>query len=111
MNIESTLHDKSATITLSGRMDAAHSTTFETTTQSLIAQGATHIIADLTQLTYVSSQGLGAFLAVAKLCTAAGGALLLVNLKGFVKQVFDITRVTPLFRTFDSVDQARQSIP
>jgi anti-anti-sigma factor len=75
-----------------------------------VAQGTLHIIVDLARLKYVSSMGLRSFLHVAKARQAAEGGLAIVNFGGFVKQVFDVTRLTPLFRIYETVDQALQSM-
>ena len=74
------------------------------------AGGTKYVVADLTALTYMSSMGLRAFLAVAKARQEAGGELVLVGLAGFVKQVFDLTRVTALFRLCDSVEAALEAL-
>jgi anti-anti-sigma factor len=92
-------------------MDADQAGLFEAECERLAAQGTTHIIVDLARLKYVSSMGLRSFLHVAKTRQAADGGLAIVNFGGFVKQVFDVTRLTPLFRIYDTVEQALQSMP
>ena len=111
MNIETTLHGKTAVIALDGRMDADQAGLFETECERVVAQGAAHIIVDLARLTYVSSMGLRSFLHVAKTRQAAKGGMAIANFGGFVKQVFDVTRLTPLFQIYETVDQALQSMP
>ncbi len=103
---------KAGIVRLSGRMDADRSAEFEKACTELTAGngGPMHLIADLTLLSYASSMGLRAFLAVAKARQEAGGELVLVGLAGFVKQVFDVTRITALFRTCDSVDAALEAL-
>jgi len=112
MTIHKSKQGNVATVTLVGRMDADWSTEFEKACTELAtgADGATHLIVDLTGLTYASSMGLRAFLAVAKARQAAGGELILVGLAGFVKQVFDMTRITALFRTAESVPGALEAL-
>jgi anti-anti-sigma factor len=112
MTIHKSKQGNVATVTLVGRMDADWSAEFEKACTELAtgADGATHLIVDLTGLTYASSMGLRAFLAVAKARQAAGGELILVGLAGFVKQVFDMTRITALFRTAESVPGALEAL-
>jgi anti-anti-sigma factor len=106
MTIYKTTQGNTGVVTLAGRMDADWSAEFEKACAELTSGGASHLVVDLTGLTYASSMGLRAFLAVAKAQQQAGGELLLVGLGGFVKQVFDLTRITSLFRTAESVDAA-----
>jgi anti-anti-sigma factor len=105
------MHGKTAVISPDGRMDADSASLFETECDRAISQGADRIIVDLARLTYVSSMGLRSFLRVAKASKAKSGGLALVHLSGFVKQVFDITQLTPLFQVYDTVDQALQATP
>ena len=93
-----------AVVVLTGRMDADHAARFEQACVGLV--DARHIVADLTALTYVSSMGLRSFLAIAQARKASGGEFVLVGLGGFVKQVFDLTRITALMRTAASVEGA-----
>src|ERR1700687_467834 len=102
------MHGKTAVIAPDGRMDADPASFFETECDRAVAHGADHIIVDLARLTYVSSMGLRSFLRVAKARKAKNAGLAIVNLSGFVKQVFDVTQLTPLFQVYESVDQALQ---
>jgi anti-anti-sigma factor len=54
--------------------------------------------------------GLRSFLRVAKARQAQNSSLALVNLSGFVKQVFDVTQLTALFQVYETVDQALQAM-
>lgn len=110
MTIDKATRGNAGIVTVDGRMDADASTDFEAACTQLTARGAKHVVADLTALTYISSMGLRAFLAVAKARQEAGGELVLVGLAGFVKQVFDLTRVTSLFRLCDSVEAALEAL-
>jgi anti-anti-sigma factor len=111
VTIETTIHGKTAVIAPDGRMDADRASLFETECDRAVAQGADRIIVDLSRLTYVSSMGLRSFLRVAKTRRSERGGLAIVNLTGFVKQVFDVTQLTPLFQVYETVDQALQSMP
>jgi len=110
VTIETTMHEKTAVLALDGRMDADQATLFEKECERLVAQGTAHIIIDLERLKYVSSMGLRSFLHAAKICQAAHGRFALVHFTGFVKQVFDVTRLSPLFHSYETVDQALQSM-
>jgi anti-sigma B factor antagonist len=111
LTIETTVHGKTAVIAPNGRMDADSASLFETECERAVSQGADHLIVDLTRLNYVSSMGLRSFLRVAKTRREEKGGLAIVNLNGFVKQVFDVTQLTPLFHVYETVDQALQAMP
>ena len=110
MNIEITMREKTAVLVLDGRMDADQASLFEKECERLVAQGTARIIVDLEKLKYVSSMGLRSFLHAAKICQAAQGRFALVHFTGFVKQVFDVTRLSPLFQAYETVDQALKSM-
>ena len=91
---------------VSGRMDAESAPDFEKTCRTSIAEGHTGLVVDLGELTYVSSMGLRSFIAIAKTLQEKQGALRICRLKGLVKQVFEITGLLDMFRTYDSVEAA-----
>jgi anti-sigma B factor antagonist len=106
MNIDTSIQGAAGIVTLSGRMDADRAAEFERVCAGLATPPVKHIVADLTALAYVSSMGIRSFLVIAQARKAAGGEFVLVGLGGFVKQVFDLTRITPLMRTAATVDEA-----
>ena len=98
MIINSSIRGNAGIVAVSGRMDADHAASFEQACARLALAdggGVRHIVADLGGLSYVSSMGLRAFLAIAQERKAAGGELVLVGLAGFVKQVFDLAKRVP----------------
>ncbi|MBV9404097.1 MAG: STAS domain-containing protein [Acidobacteriaceae bacterium] len=110
MNIEAKKLNGGVVLKISGRMDAANASVFQKTCEEWIAGGAPHLVLDLSELQYVSSMGLGCFLAVSKALQAKGGSLLLCQLKGLPKQVFELTHLIELFRLYDSTDAALASL-
>lgn len=83
---------------------------FEQACQDSLEGGRQQLLVDLAELQYVSSMGLRSFLRVAKAVQKKDGVLLLCGMKGLVKEVFDMTHITSLFRTFDSVSNALASL-
>ncbi len=110
LKIESSKQGNAALVQTAGRMDAESAPQFETACEQYLREGSTHIVVDLAQLQYVSSMGLRSFLVIAKQAKAKGGGVLLCGMKGFVKEVFDMTNVTPLFTLFDSTEAAIRSL-
>ncbi|HEY1340747.1 MAG TPA: STAS domain-containing protein [Bryobacteraceae bacterium] len=111
MDIASTPLDQAVVIKLTGRMDAANAHEFQTECEAWIGRGSIHILADLSDLQYVSSMGLSCFLAVAKTLQPKSGSVILCRLGGLPRQVFEMTRLISLFPVFDTVDAAVASLP
>jgi anti-anti-sigma factor len=110
MTIETSRHGKAALVTVSGRLDATTAAQFEQACRDSLTEGVTHLVVDLTDLEYTNSLGLRTFVALGKRLQGAGGALVLCGMKGLVKEVFDMTHLTPIFRTFDTADAALASL-
>lgn len=110
MNIESTKLDKAVLLKVDGRMDAENAGKFQRSCEEWIANGTRHIVVELSELRYVSSMGLGCFLAVLKALQDKGGSMILCRLGGLPKQVFELTRLLGLFPVYDSIDAALASL-
>jgi anti-sigma B factor antagonist len=54
------------------------------------------LLLDLAEVRYLTSTGLGLFVALHHRARAAGGALSLANVSGPVREVFEVTRLTQL---------------
>ena len=104
--IERTLVRDKVVLRISGRMDAESASTFENQCNSCIAEGFTTVVLDLSDLTYVSSMGLGAIVKVAKLLSGKGGEMRICCTTGLVRQLFEITRLNHLFPSHGSVESA-----
>jgi anti-anti-sigma factor len=91
---------------VAGRMDADNAAQFERECESCISDGFANIIADLGELTYISSMGLRSVVVVAKKLKGKGGQLRICRLTGLVRQVFEITRLNEIFPLHDSVESA-----
>ena len=93
-------------LALSGRMDAENAPQFEQECKARIAEGATSLVVDVGELSYVSSMGLRCFVAVAKALQGKGGELRLCRLQGLVNQVFEITGLKRSFAVYESLESA-----
>lgn len=113
MNIETSIRGNTGIVVLTGRMDADQATEFENACKHLTTTkggSAKHIVAELTGLKYVSSMGIRAFLMTGQAIQKEGGEFVLVGMGGFVKQVFDMTRITPMMRLAGSVEEALKDL-
>jgi anti-anti-sigma factor len=89
-----------------GRLDSNTSDEFERGLLKRIDDGDRLLVIDLSNVAFVSSAGLRAFLSVAKQVKAAGGNLTVCSLNAYVKQVFDVTGCTTLLNVFPTFDAA-----
>lgn len=110
MTIESTKLETAVVLKISGRMDAENASRFQQACEEWTGKGATHLIIDMSELQYVSSMGLACFLAVAKSLQAKSGSMILCQLRGLPRQVFEITQLIGLFPVYDSTDAALASL-
>lgn len=94
-------------ISLNGKLDAGSSAEAETSLFDAIAKGNGKLALDLTGLEYVSSAGLRVMLVAAKRIQQRGGKLALYGLNGNVREVFDISGFTAVFKIFQ--DEAAAS--
>ncbi|MBV9848424.1 MAG: STAS domain-containing protein [Armatimonadetes bacterium] len=68
-----------------------------------------NVVLDMSQLQFVDSSGIGAFLSCLRRVNAAGGDLKLCGITKQVYAVFQITRMHRIFDIFDTRDEAVQS--
>ncbi len=102
--------DGLTTAVVSGRLDANSAPEFETKLVERIAQDGGKLILDLNALEYVSSAGLRVFLVAAKRCQQHGGKLALFGLGGNVREVFEISGFSSVFKTFPDEASAKAGV-
>ena len=91
MTIRSERFDNdSMVLFLSGRLDTASSSAFEHNLNALV-DGTKDIIFDLKDLSYISSSGLHVLLQAQKTMAANNRKLVIRNIVGSVKDVFEMT--------------------
>lgn len=108
MNIAETRRGNSLVVVPSGRMDSMTSPEFDRHLSAVIERGDVDLVVDLSQLDYISSTGLSAFLAAAKKIKARSGRIALAGLNSRIRLVFEMSGFLRLFPIFDNVDAALQ---
>ena len=103
MEIKATKEANATVITITGRLDAVTAPEYEKKLNERIAGEETRFVVDFERLDYISSAGLRAILATAKRSKAKGGQIRFANVKGAVKEVFDISGFGSIFKMDDSV--------
>ena len=105
MQIRQSKKDDVVILELDGRLDANTSSLFSDQLVQLIASGDKNFVIDLSQLVYISSSGLRAFLIAARQLRS-NGKMVLCSLNQDVKEVFDITGFGSLFPVVASQQEA-----
>jgi anti-anti-sigma factor len=100
-------------VAVTGRIDYMNAEDFKSALQPHLANcaaGGDRVVLDLSQLEYVSSAGLRVLMIAAKDVRAKKGTLVAVLLQPVVREIFEISRFTLVFDTFDSVQDALRAI-
>lgn len=87
-------------VSLDGRLDANSAAEAEAGLFDVISKCGGLLLLDLSGLEYVSSAGLRVMLVAAKRIQQRGGKLAVHGLNGNVKEVFDISGFTAVFKIF-----------
>ena len=93
-------------LNLNGRIDTLASQRFETEMTKIIEKGETDLVADCSQLEYVSSSALRVFLVTLKSLKRKNGQFVLFGLQPQIREVFDISGFLDLFQVFDDRKEA-----
>ena len=94
------------TVIIKGRVDSITAGDFENRLMGILGDGATKLLLDCSDLTYISSSGLRVFLVAQKKMLATGGILRICCLKPEIKDVFDISGFSVIFSIFPDVEKA-----
>jgi anti-anti-sigma factor len=106
MEIRPSKEDGVIVISVQGRMDAVTAPDFDRCLEDLLREGEQNFVIDFNGLEYISSAGLQSLLKTAKQLDDTGGLLHLSNLRGSVKNVFEISGFDSIFRIFPSREEA-----
>jgi anti-anti-sigma factor len=100
---------KGQAVTPRGRLDAVGTPAFTGTMEGLLKDGETTILIDCSELRYVSSMALGAFVDYGKRLAAANGAIAFAALNPQVRTIFKMVGFLTIFEVYDSRQDALAS--
>lgn len=95
------------------RLDHANSEAFWGALEPLLADcrpGGVSVVLELSDLAYVSSAGLRSFMLAAKRAKGQDGEIVIANMQPVVREIFEISRFTLLFRVFPDVGTALHAL-
>ena len=106
MNVEVLKSEEYALVSVEGRVDTTNAGEFEKTMMEVIDGGANNIVLDCSALNYISSSGLRVFLIVQKKMMATKGHFSLCSLQPGIKEIFDISGFSSIFKVFPDKEAA-----
>ena len=100
-----------AVLQVTGEVDAYTAPLLRERIRELAAKGAVHLIADLGQVDFLDSTGLGALVGALKRLRESGGSLTLVISASRILRIFQITGLTKVLDVQRSVTDAITADP
>ncbi|WNR44020.1 STAS domain-containing protein [Paenibacillus roseipurpureus] len=110
MTITEQLQDGIVLLSLEGRLDGNSSAGLESAFAKLVEQGHGKFVFNLQGLDYVSSAGLRSLLSAAKMVKVIQGKLALARMNEHVKEVFDMSGFSAIFKLYETEEEAVQAI-
>jgi len=93
-------------VSLEGIIDAFSCQQFEDTFNQLMEKESYKLIVDLSEVDYMTSVGAGIFIAVHGVTEENKGAIVLINPKTKVKEIFDVLGVSKILSFADDITGA-----
>ena len=90
---------------VSGEVDIQTSPILDEHLKSAHAEGASSIVVDLGEVTFLDSTGLSVLIAALKRCQSAGGSMRLVSPQPNVRRVLEVTGLTDVFQVESTLDE------
>lgn len=106
MEILETPKEKCLIIGIRGRLDTTNYAQLEKRVMELIDGGQHNLLVDCREMDYVSSSGLRILLMALKKITALKGNFLLCGLQDNIREIFEISGFTSIFKIFPDTDEA-----
>ena len=100
-----------AIVGVTGELELATAPRLRQQVVSLVGEGHTRIVLDLTQVDFVDSIGLGVIVSVLKRVRSHGGELVLVGPVPRVRALFELTRLDEILELHDRLDDALAARP
>ena len=82
---------------LSGYMYVEDATLFREEAIKKMGETVSHVEIQMGELQFIDSAGMGVLISLYKRCAKRGGNMVLHNLRGSVKEVFELTRLDQIF--------------
>jgi anti-sigma B factor antagonist len=103
------VNERTAVISFQGAIDTSNTPEIGEGLKSLISQGKSNIVIDLSGVSYIGSWGLGVTISVYKAARENKGTLKLTQVPPEIMDVFNLTGLDKIFEIYDSVNDALAS--
>ena len=97
-------------VDVGGRFDASTAAAVRDRLHSLIEEGHARLVVNLSQMEFIDSAGLGALVSCLRRAAADGGDLRLAEVPAFCRSIFELTRLTRVFKVGESEAEAVAAI-
>lgn len=91
-------------------MDKSHSAPMLAEVETLVKNGTTRFVINLSAMDYMNSSGLNTLVNILTKARTKGGEVVIAHLSEKVKQLFLITKLNTLFTITDSIEEAEKSL-
>lgn len=89
--------EKQVTVTLCGRVETQQAANLKEKLLNMAGKGYRHFTINFEQVEYIDSAGLGALVAVRNSIIDDNGLVIVTNLNGRIKRLFELTRLAEIF--------------
>lgn len=110
MNIDTTLTNDYAILTLRGEFDTFHCPRFQEEVEDILKRGVHYVILNMRLVKFINSTALGAVIRASKMCKAEEGELILCAPSAFVKDIVNKLGIDQMVPVMDDDDTARKHI-
>jgi len=93
-------------VRVSGRLDITKAETFERSVVDRLSKEPADIVINLSRVTYMSSSGIGALLAVFRFIGGKEKKMAICEVSPVVKKLLDVVEIGQIFKIFDHEDDA-----
>jgi anti-anti-sigma factor len=109
-NITSEGSENPRVVVLAGKLDALSQVTAERFLETVVANGATHVVLDCTALEFISSAGVRALLFLVKRVKPLGGAVSVCAPRPHVRQLLEFSGLKAILSISGTVDEGRAAL-
>ena len=102
--------DSVTVVELAGRFDMSTAPDIKARLHQIIASGQSLLVIDLRDVNFLDSSALGVLVNCLRRCVAAGGDLCLAEVPEFAHSIFELTRLTRVFKMEQSDAAAVQAM-
>ena len=110
MEINTRINGDIAVIDLKGRLDLTSAKDLKNASRKYYMSDNCKLILNMEKVNFINSSGLGALISILKEVRSRNGELKISNLEDYVREIFEITRLSSIFDLCENEAQALRGI-